>query len=149
MSTRPEVTVGLTRSARRYLAESGFWAVPEFVPERGKRVDLCAVSARGEIWVIEVKSGLADFQADTKWTGYLGWADRFFFCVEPTFPMESLPTEEGLIVADAFGAEVLRTGTERPLAPARRKALMIRIARQAAARLQRLEDPGLTIGLVE
>jgi hypothetical protein len=45
------------------------------------------------------------------------------------------------MVADGFGAAVLRDGVATPLAPARRRALSLRFARIAASRLHRLVDP--------
>ncbi len=53
-----------------------------------------------------------------------------------------LPEEAGLIVADAFGAEILREPDAHPLAPARRKAVTLRFAHVAAGLLHALADPG-------
>jgi hypothetical protein len=88
-----------------------------------------------------VKSGIEDFRADRKWEGYLDWCDRFYFAVGPDFPLDVLPSEAGVIRADAFDAAVWRESAEAQLAPARRRALTLRFARDAAARLRRLEDP--------
>jgi hypothetical protein len=53
-----------------------------------------------------------------------------------------LPPDAGLIVADAFDAVVSREFLALPkLAPARRKAVVLRFARLAGRRLQRLADP--------
>jgi len=46
---------------------------------------------KGEIWSLNVNPAAADFMADSKWDGYLEWADRFFWAVEPTFDMTFLP----------------------------------------------------------
>ncbi|HEU0222886.1 MAG TPA: MmcB family DNA repair protein, partial [Paracoccaceae bacterium] len=99
------------------------------------------LGGRGEIWIVECKSGLADFRADHKWEGYLGWCDRFFWAVDMDFPSEILPDDAGLIVADHYDAEILRMGPEASLAPARRRALTLRFARTGAERLRRLADP--------
>jgi hypothetical protein len=120
-----------------------FVTVEEMVPTPGLRVDLIALGPKGEVWVIECKSGLADYRADQKWQGYLDWCDRFFWAVAEDFPSHILPPETGLIVADAYDAEILRMGPETPLAGARRKVVVQKFARHAAARLQGLRDPGL------
>jgi len=101
-----------------------------------------AVGPRGEIWIVECKSGLADFRSDRKWPGYLDWCDRFLFAVDADFPLEVLPPDAGLLLADGWGAEILRSAPEAKLAPARRKALTLRAARAAATRLRFELDPG-------
>lgn len=133
----------LARGTARHLTGHGFACLAEFVPAPGLRVDLIALGAKGEIWVVECKSGLADFRGDTKWRGYLAWCDRFFWAVGPEFPVEVLPAGTGLIRADDYDAAILAHGVETRLASARRAALTRRIAQQAAMRLARLCDPGL------
>lgn len=100
-----------------------------------------AVDDKGGISIIEIKSCLVDFRTDQKWQDYLDWCDRFYFAVSVDFPREVLPPEPGLIVADAYGAEMLRPAPASPLAGARRRALLLRFAAKAALRLARLEDP--------
>ncbi len=58
-----------------------------------------------------------------------------------TLPLEILPEDRGLIVADAFGAAILRESCHHPLSGARRKAVTLRFARAAAALLHALADP--------
>lgn len=137
----------LARGVARALRALDFVTVEEMVPTPGLRVDLMALGPKGEVWVIECKSGRADFRADQKWQGYLPYCDRFFWAVDADFPTELLPEETGLILADAFDAEIIRMAPETPLAGARRKAMLHRFARHAAARLQALRDPGVA-GLV-
>lgn len=132
----------LARGVSRHLADLGFAALEEFVPARGLRVDVIALSAKGELWIIECKSGLADFRSDSKWQNYLEWCDRYFWAVDAAFPVDVLPEATGLILADGYDAEVIRMGPETKLAGARRKALMQKFAMQAARRLQALRDPG-------
>jgi hypothetical protein len=134
----------LARGVCRALRDYDFVTIEEFVPAPGLRVDVLALGPKGEIWVIECKSGRADFQADRKWQGYLEWCDRFFWAVDADFPTDLLPEATGLILADAYDAEILRMGPETPLAAARRKALLHRFARHAAARLHALRDPGVS-----
>jgi hypothetical protein len=120
-----------------------FVTVDELVPVSGLRVDLMALGPKGEVWVIECKSGRADFRSDQKWQGYLEWCDRFFWAVDADFPTELLPEGTGLILADAYDAEIVRMGPETPLAGARRRVMVQKFARQAAARLQGFRDPGV------
>jgi hypothetical protein len=49
-------------------------------------------------------------------------------------------------VADAWGGAVLREAMAHPLAPARRKAVTLRVARLAARRVERALDPGGAAG---
>ena len=133
----------LARGVCRHLLGHDFACLEEFTPERGKRVDVMALGPKGEIWVIECKSSRADFTSDSKWTGYLDWCDRYFWAVDVAFPTELLPDGTGLIVADAYDAEILRMAPETRLAPARRTALIRRFARHAALRLQALRDPAV------
>lgn len=131
----------LARGVCRHLASHGFAVVEEFTPERGKRVDVMALGAKGEIWVIECKSSRADFTSDHKWEGYLEWCDRYFWAVDEAFPTDLLPEGTGLILADAYDAEILRMGEEMRLAGARRTAVTRRFAAHAARRLQAMRDP--------
>lgn len=133
----------IARGVCRHLAGLGFASVEELVPAPGLRVDVMALGPKGDIWVIECKSCLADFRADRKWAQYLPWCDRFYWAVDADFPTEVLPQETGLMLADGFDAEVLRHGPEARLAPARRKALTRSFAHHAARRLQALRDPGV------
>ena len=134
----------LARGVCRHLATRDFAPLLEFVPAPGLRVDVVGLGPKGEVWIVECKSSRADFLSDAKWQGYLEWCDRFFWAVDAAFPEGLLPGETGLIRADAWDAEILRRGPETPLAAARRKALTLRFARVAAARLQALRDPGVT-----
>ncbi|WP_281968052.1 MmcB family DNA repair protein [Roseovarius nanhaiticus] len=131
----------LARGVCRFLAEMNFAALEEYVPERGRRVDVMAMGPKGELWVIECKSSRADFMADAKWQGYLDWADRFFWAVDANFPADILPEGTGLIMADGYGAEIIRMGPETRLPGARRSAVTRKFARDAARRLQRWRDP--------
>ena len=133
----------LARGVCRHLRQHDFATLEEFVPERGKRVDVMALGPKGEIWVIECKSSRADFQSDSKWQGYLEWCDRYFWAVDTEFPTELLPDETGLIIADAYDAEIVRMAPEDKLAPARRKKIIQKFAMDSARRLQRYRDPRL------
>ncbi len=131
----------LARGVMRHLRDLDFACVAEFVPERGLRVDVMALGPRGELWIVECKSSRADFASDRKWEGYLGWCDRYFWAVDAVFPTDIIPVEAGLLIADAYGAEIIRWPDATPLKGARRTALVRRFARTAAGRLGRLLDP--------
>ena len=132
--SRPETTAAVTRGAARLLAALDYAPLAEVVLPNGRRADLMALGRRGEILIVEVKSGVEDFRADFKWGEYLAYCDAFAFAVGPEFPREHLPVEPGLIVADGFGGAVLREPPRAPLAGARRKALTLAFARLAALR---------------
>jgi hypothetical protein len=141
----PRVRPGqlLARGVSRHLLGHDFVTLEEVVPAPGLRVDVMALGPKGEIWVVECKSGRADFLTDRKWQGYLEWCDRFFWAVDADFPTDLLPQGTGLILADGYGAEIRRLGPETPLAAARRRVMVQKFARHAALRLQALRDPGL------
>ena len=132
----------LARGVCRHLRDLDFVSVVELVPARGLRVDVMALGPKGEIWVIECKSSRADFMADRKWQQYLPWCDRFFWAVDNDFPIDLLPDETGLILADSYDAAIIRHGPETRLQPARRKAVVQKFARHAAIRAQMARDPG-------
>jgi len=132
--TRPEITAAVTRGAARLLVDLGYAPLSEVTLPNGRRADLMALSPKGHIAIIEVKSGLEDYRVDRKWHEYMPYCDSFAFAVAPEFPREILPEEPGLIVCDAFGGAVLREAPSVPLAGARRKALTIAFGRLAAMR---------------
>lgn len=109
----------------------------------GRRADLVALSDRSEIWIVEIKSSVEDFRADNKWPEYREFCDRLFFAVGPEFPLELLPDDTGLIIADRFGAEFMREAPLHAIVAARRKAFVTRLARLGAMRLLGLADPEL------
>jgi len=144
---RPDVTALLTRGVCRLFLDMGLAPLPEFRLPNGRRGDVAGLGADGRLVIAEVKSCQADFDADDKWADYLGYCDDFYFAVADDFPRALLPADEGLIIADGFGGAVLRAAVERPLPAARRKALTLRYARQAAARAILAPDPGAPLTL--
>lgn len=132
--SRPETTATVTRGAARLLTALGYAPLAEVTLPNGRRADLMALGPKGEIFIVEVKSGVDDFRVDVKWPEYLPYCDAFAFAVAPEFPREILPQEPGLIVADGFGGAVLREAPAAALAGARRKALTLAFARLAAMR---------------
>ena len=134
----------LARGVCRHLLALDFVTVEELTPSRGLRVDVMALGPKDEIWVVECKSSRADYASDAKWQGYLEWCDRYFWAVDEAFPTDLLPLDTGLIIADAYDAEIIRLGPEARLAPARRKVMMRKFARHAALRLQATRDPDVS-----
>ncbi|MGR3435079.1 MAG: MmcB family DNA repair protein [Shimia sp.] len=133
----------LSRGVCRHLLSYDFVTVEELTPVKGRRVDVMALGPKGEVWIVECKSSRADFVSDAKWQDYLEWGDRYFWAVDADFPVELLPDGTGLIVADAYDAEIVRMGPETPLAPARRKVVTRKFARHAALRAHAARDPDL------
>lgn len=139
----------IARGTRRLMLSLGFATVQELTLANGRRADIVAVSDKGEIWIVEVKSCIADFRSDGKWPEYEAFSDRLLFAVAPDFPVEILPATTGLVLADAYGAEIVREAPLTPLPGARRKAMTLRFARAAALRLQAIGDPELVMLRVE
>jgi hypothetical protein len=133
--------LAIARGTARYLHALGYCVVAELPLPSGRRADLVALGGDGEIIIVEIKSSVADFRADQKWTDYRLHCDRLFFATVLEVPCEIFPPDAGLIVADAFGASIVREAPEHRLPAATRKAVMLRFAHAAALRLQALTDP--------
>jgi len=125
----------------RHLRAAGFATLTEFTLASGRRVDVMGLSPSGQIWIIEIKSSLEDFRADLKWPEYRDFCDRLYFAITTDLQPEIMPVEAGLIIADAWGAEVQRDPAEHFLHASRRKAMTLSFARSAALRLHGLYDP--------
>lgn len=135
--SRPQTTLGVTRGAARLLADMGYAPLLEVCLPNGRRADVMALGRKGDIVIVEVKSGIEDYRVDRKWPEYAPFCDAFFFAVAPEFPDGILPDEPGLIVADGFGGAVVREAPVQPLAPPLRKALTVAFGRLAALRTMR------------
>ena len=127
----------LMRGTARLLMDLGITAIAEFTLPCGRRADLAGLGPKGEMVIVEVKSGVQDFRTDEKWPDYFAWCDRFYFAVSDRFPADILPDQTGLIIADGFGGAIVRESPVAKLAPARRKALTLKFARNAAERALR------------
>ena len=138
------VSAAVRRQAARLCATLGWSALHEVTIPNGRRCDLLALRPDGGFVCIEVKSGVRDFLSDGKWPEYRAYCDALFFAVDETFPLDLIPHEAGLIVAcvGVLGEPaVLRHAPAHPIAPARRRALLIQFATLAANRLAAAEDP--------
>ena len=121
----------------RYFAEKNWTTLPEMTLATGRRADLVALSPKGEICIVEVKSSIADLKADNKWPDYRDFCDELIFATLVDVPADIFPLEAGLMIADAYGAELLRPPPQQKLAAARRKSIHLAFARASASRLAR------------
>jgi hypothetical protein len=131
----------LARGICRALQQLSYASLTEFPLINGRRADILGLGKSGDLLIVEIKSSVVDFRADRKWGSYRDFADRLYFAVPSHFPQGLIPEECGLMVADPFGAAVLRDGRTTPLNSNRRRAMTLRFARIAAARLYRCLDP--------
>ncbi len=129
------------RGVGRLLRAQGFAIVTELPLATGRRADVVGLGPGGDIWIVEIKSSVEDFRVDRKWPEYRLSCDRLFFATHAEVPVEIFPDEAGLILADSYGAELMREAPEHRLASATRKAMLVRFAQAAAHRLHGLIDP--------
>ena len=137
------VAVDISRGIQRLLVSLGYRSLTEFTLKNNRRADVIALNKQGRIIIVEVKSSAADFRSDSKWSEYLEFCDRFYFAVNTDFPQEILPADQGMIIADRYGGEILREAEDRKVNGTRRKTLTLNFARSAAQRLQGISDPGI------
>jgi len=136
-----ETALKIARGTTRLLHSFGLSVVSELPLASGRRADLVALGTSGEIWIVEVKSSIADFRADQKWMDYRLHCDRLFFATTQDVPCDIFPKDTGLIVADAFGAEIICEAPEHRLQATTRRMMTLAFARAAALRLSALADP--------
>jgi hypothetical protein len=133
--------LAVARGTTRLLHSLGLSVVSELALSSGRRADLVAIGASGDIWIVEIKSSVADFRADQKWMDYRRHCDRLFFATTLDVPCEIFPPDTGLIVADAFGASIHCEAPEHRLHASTRRTVLLAFARAAALRLSALADP--------
>lgn len=94
--TRLQVKNKLLEAANSFWLKRGFSCFSEIglVSWGRRRADFLALNLRGDIILVEIKSCLADFKADTKWKFYLPHCNSMYFLV----------TENVFEKLDAFGA---------------------------------------------
>jgi len=139
--------LAVARGTTRLLHALGLSVVSELPLPSGRRADLVALSGAGELWIVEIKSSVADFRADQKWTDYRLHCDRLYFASTLAVPSDIFPKDAGLIVADAFGAAITCDAPEHRLHAATRKCMLLAFARTAALRLAGLADSEGAFGL--
>src|SRR5215470_6612513 len=133
--------LAVARGTARLLHSLGLACVNELVLPSGRRADLVALGGNGDVWIVEIKSSIADFRADQKWMDYRLHCDRLFFATTLEVPCDIFPLDAGLVVADAYGASIACEAPEHRLHPATRKTMTLAFARAAALRLSALADP--------
>lgn len=137
----------VARGICRLFARNDIWCLAEMPLRCGRRADLMGVDAKGRVVIVEIKVSRADLLGDAKWPEYLDYCDRFFWGLSPGLDRKCLendaylPQQCGVIVADGYDAEIIRPAPMRPLAPARRKAEVERLARTSLRRLVTATDP--------
>src|SRR3546814_18374551 len=83
--------------------------------------------------MVEIKVSRADLHGDGKWPDYCDWCDRFYWALAPGLDPAILetpdyrPESSGLIIADRYGAAVVREAASCNLAPPRRTAELRRM----------------------
>jgi hypothetical protein len=137
-----ETALMIARGVRRLLRARGFSSLTELPLIDGRRADIVAVNGDCEVLIVEIKSSPADLRADRKWRDYAACCDRLYFAISEHTSAGIMPAEAGLIVADPYGAEIVREAEIQRMAPSSRRALLLRFAQAAADRLHRLADPG-------
>ena len=131
----------IARGVMRHFSQMGLPSLSEYSPVRGLRVDVIVLAPSDEIWIVECKSSKIDFKSDKKWQNYIDWCDRYFWAVDSTFPIDILPSDTGVIIADAYDATFLREAPLNKLSAARRKKITKSIAKSACNRLLTHTDP--------
>lgn len=112
-----------------------------------RRADLMGLTAKGDVVIAEIKCSRADLLGDQKWQEYLEHCDQYYWAVPPGFDLSPfdqeffLPERCGLIVADAYDAEMIRPAKRAALAPARRKVEVQNLANKAMRRMMIMVDP--------
>ena len=138
-----ETALFVARGTRRFLRALGYATVTEMALRSGRRADLVALGGDGTILIVEIKSSVADFRADHKWRDYRMHCDRLYFATTARVPPEIFPDDAGLIIADGYGAALVRDAPEHRLPPATRRMVTLRFAQLAAHRLHVLGDPAV------
>jgi len=138
-----EHALAVQRGVGRLFRLQGFSVVTELPLSTGRRADVVGLGPSGEFWIVEIKSSIEDFRVDAKWPDYRFSCDRLFFATHAGVPLDIFPEDAGLILADAYGAEIMRGAPEHRLAGATRKTMLLRFGQAAANRLHGLVDPSL------
>ncbi len=137
----------VARGICRLFARNGVWVLGEMPLRNGRRADLMGVDGGGRVIIVEIKTARADLLGDGKWPDYLDFCDRFFWGLPPELDRTCLDGADyrphccGVIVADGYDAEIVRSAPSRPMAAARRRVEVERLARTALRRQLVALDP--------
>jgi hypothetical protein len=139
--------LAVARGIARLFARNDIWCLPEMMLKGGRRADLMGIDAKGQVILVEIKVSRADLLGDTKWPDYLDHCDRFYWGLAAHLDRAVMDTDLfrpavcGIIVADGYDAEIVRPAPLRPMAAARRKVEVERLARAALRRQVVANDP--------
>lgn len=142
-----ETAATVARGIARLFARNDIWCLAEMPLRNGRRADLMGVDPKGRVIIVEIKVQRGDLLGDGKWPDYLEFCDRFFWGVPPGLdrsPLEGSdyrPDSCGIIVADGYDGEIIRPAPLQPLAAARRKVEIERLARTSLRRMTVTGDP--------
>lgn len=140
-----ETARAIQRGVGRLFAAYGHAVVYELPLASGRRADVVALTPKGDVFIVEIKSSIEDYRVDRKWPEYRMHCDRLYFASHAGVPADIFPDDAGLMMADGFGAAILREAPEHRMPPATRKALTLRFAQTAARRVHGLMDPGVQV----
>jgi hypothetical protein len=132
--------LAVARGICRLFARNDLWCLTEMPLRNGRRADLMGIDAKGQVVIVEIKTARGDLLGDAKWPDYLDFCDRFYWGLPPELDRACLEGGEfrpdccGVIVADEYDAEIVRPAPSQPLAAARRKVEVERLARTALRR---------------
>lgn len=106
--SRKLITETLHKAARRYFAKSMYSVHHEVgVMPRGRRkADIFAFNMKLDVVICEIKSGAADFNADSKYEEYLPYCHAFYFVIAQEY-WESPTCNRLKEAAKRLGAGVL------------------------------------------
>ena len=139
-AAQPPCATDVARGITRLFARNGIWCLAEMPLKGGRRADLMGIDAKGRVVIVEIKVSRADLLGDGKWPDYLDHCDRFYWGLPPELDRAVLEQEDyrpeacGIIVADAYDGEIVRPAPSHPLAAARRRVEVERLARTALRR---------------
>jgi hypothetical protein len=130
----------IVRGVCRHMRNLNYSVLVKFKLKSKRRVDVIGLSKSGKFVIVEVKSSYNDFRSDKKWPEYLPFADQLYFAVANGFPIEILPKDCGVMVADAYNAHILRKAPVCSMNATRQKNQYIQYAKTAANRLYQTID---------
>lgn len=144
---QPLCAAEVARGTVRMLLRHDLVAIAEVPLDGGRRADLMALDARGNVVIVEIKVSRADLLGDGKWADYLDCCDRYYWAVPVGFDASPLggaaflPDRTGIIVADRYDAVITREAHTTSLSAPARKRITLAFARRAARRLTATLDP--------
>lgn len=133
-------SAAVVRGITRLFARNDAWLMREMPLRGGRRADLMGIDSTGRVIIVEIKVARGDLLGDAKWSDYLDHCDRFYWGLPPDLDRACMDADAfqpdccGVIVADGYDAEILRPAPLLPLASARRKTEIERLARASLRR---------------